>query len=151
MEEKMKELLKILDECLEYEGHEITEDIIMIYASSNREEVECPYCGGKTKRIHSRGERRFRDLPIQGKKVEVVMKQRKMFCVNKACKRTTFSERFDFLPSKGKRSKRLTSEIIRVSLTVSSVTASKMLKESVADVGKSTICNLLKKRQADYK
>ena len=69
----MKELIKPLDECLEYTSHEIKEGIIQIYAESNHEEVSCPYCGQTTRRVHSRNERRFRDLPIQGKKVEIIL------------------------------------------------------------------------------
>ena len=51
-----------------------------------------------------------------------------MFCVNADCRRKTFSERFEFLPYKGKRSNRLTNEIIKVSIEVSSIRASKILK-----------------------
>jgi hypothetical protein len=36
---------------------------------------------------------------------------------------------------------------VRVSMEVSSVSASRMLRKRTADVGKSTICELLKKRR----
>ena len=45
-----------------------------------------------------------------------------------------------------KQSNRLLDKIIDVSLNVSLVNASDILKNGIADVGKSTICNLLKKR-----
>ena len=141
----MEELVKILDEDLEYVEHEIIGDTIYIQVSSNREAAFCPYCGTESKRVHSRYERRFKDLPIQGKKVEIVLTNRKYFCSNPDCLHKTFAESFACLPFKGKRSRRLTESIIELSLNVSSVTAAAMLRKGTADVGKSTICNLLKK------
>jgi hypothetical protein len=82
---------------------------------------------------------------MQGKKVEIVLDNRKYFCKNPSCDHKTFAEAFECLPHKGKRSRRLTEAIIEISLNVSSVTAAATLRKGTADVGKSTICNLLKK------
>jgi len=68
-----------------------------------------------------------------------------MFCNNPNCSHTTFAESYEFLPFKGKKTKRLEEEIVNVSLNVSSLTASSILNKGVAKVCKSTICNLLKK------
>jgi len=143
----MEELIKFLDEELVYKSHEILGDTIYIHVSSSREMALCPYCGTVSNRVHSRYERRFKDLPIQGKKVEIVLENLKYFCKNPECTHKTFAETFACFPFKGKRSNRLTDEIVRVSLEVSSITASSILKRGVAKVGKSTICNLLKKRR----
>ena len=142
----MDELVKMLCQDLEYVTHEIYQDeLIYIYVKSKRTEVKCPYCGAIGKRLHSHYVRRFRDLPIQGKKVEIVLDNRKYFCNNPECGHKTFAESFDCLPFKGKRSRRLTEAIIELSLNVSSVKAARTLRKGTADVGKSTICNLLKK------
>jgi hypothetical protein len=74
-----------------------------------------------------------------------------MFCNNPECGHKTFAEAFDFLPHKAKKSNRLTDEIINISLNVSSVTASEILRSRTVDVGKSTICSLLKKRNSQDK
>lgn len=50
-----------------------------------------------------------------------------------------------FIKPKAKKSIGLLDKIIDVSLNVSSLNASDILKNGIADVGKSTICNLLKK------
>jgi transposase len=141
----MEELVRLLCENFKYVRHEIDGDLIYIYVKSNRDECECPYCGTPSKKVHSRYKRRFRDLPVQGKKVEIVIENRKFFCVNSDCRHKTFAETFDCLPYKSKRSQRLTEAIMGMSLHVSSVTAARVLRNGVADVGKSTICNLLKK------
>ena len=93
---------------------------------------------------HSTYERSFQDLPIMGKKSKIIIQNRKMFCLNPECKHTTFAETFDFIKPKAKKGNRLLDKIIDVSLNVSSVNASDILKNGIADVGKSTICNLLK-------
>lgn len=141
----MEELVKMIDDVLEYEKHEMKSDRIIIHVKSIRSEVECPFCGEKSSKVHSVYNRRFEDLPIGCKKVQVVIKNKKYFCRNADCSNTTFAETFEFLPYNGRRSKRLTEEIIRVSREVSSVTASELLRKSVTNVGKSTICELLKK------
>jgi len=141
----MKELIILLDKDLGYVGHEIIGDTMYVHVESVRESAKCPYCGAQSNRVHSRYERRFSDLPMQGKKVEIIINNRKMFCGNPGCSHKTFAETFGCLPFKGKRSKRLTEEIVRISLEVSSVTASSILEKNTAKVGKSTICNLLKK------
>lgn len=141
----MDDLVKRLSPDLDYESHEIAEDKLYIRVKSNRKEPRCPYCEKASRNVHSHYERRFSDLPIQGKKVEIVLNNRKYFCKNHNCDHKTFAESFDCLPFKGKRSKRLTEAIIEISLNVSSVTAASILRKGTADVGKSTICGLLKK------
>lgn len=64
----MDDFIKLLDENLEYENHEIIEDTIYIYVHSIRTVVECPFCGTSSSRCHSRYLKKFQDLPMQGKK-----------------------------------------------------------------------------------
>ena len=145
---KMKEFIKLLDKHLDYIQHEIVGDTIYIYVRSNQKELVCPYCGMPSVRKHIVYKHSFQDLPIMGKKTKIVLENRKMFCVNPDCPHTTFAETFSFLPPKGKKSRRLQDKIVDISLNVSSLTAAELLKDGIADVGKSTICNLLKKRYA---
>jgi len=141
----MDELIKLLDENLRYVSHKIIDGILFLYVVSTHRGANCPYCGQFSSRVHSTYSRSFQDLPVQDKKVIVVIKNRKMFCDNPDCEKKTFAETFMFLPPKGKKSRRLIDKIMDVSLNVSSVTAARLLKAGIADVGKSTICNLLKK------
>ena len=144
----MKDLLKLLDKDLKYIDHVIYDNEMYITAKSKRKEAKCPYCGKLSKNVHSYVERSLKDLPIQCKKVIIKLLSKKYFCKNTDCSKTTFSERFDFYEPKATKTNRLQDEIIRVSLTQSSISASRYLRKSVADVGKSTICNLLKKGNA---
>jgi transposase len=146
----MDELIKLLDENLEYESHETIENTIYIYVKSTRKIVNCPYCKQSSQKVHSLYAKSFQDLPIQGKKVTIIIKNRKMFCTNPDCTHKIFAETFDCLPFKSKKTKRLDIEIINISMNVSSLVAEKLLKRSIANVGKSTICNILKKRYRNH-
>ena len=143
----MEELIRLLDENLHCDGYEIQGDELFILISSIRKKTTCPYCGQPSEQIHSRKVRTLKDLPVQGKKVKLLLEQNKYFCKNEICTKKTFAERFEFFEPKATKTNRLQKEILRVSLTQSSVSASRYLRSSVAMVGKSTICELLKKER----
>jgi len=139
------EIVKMLDENIKYVSHEITDDRIYIYIESNLEEVMCPYCDQTSIWEHSRYNRRFQDLPIQGKKVTIVIDNRVFFCKNPECPHKTFAESFAFVKPKATKTNRLQEEILNVSLSQSSVSASRQLKRNTCDIGKSTICTMIKR------
>jgi transposase len=141
----MEDMIKLLDETLEYDCHEIQDDDMIIRVASALKTAICPYCNQESGQVHSRKTRTLKDLPIQGKKVRLLLEQKKYFCKNEICERKTFAERFAFFEPNATKTNRLQEEILRVSLTQSSIAASRYLRNSVADVGKSTICAMLKK------
>jgi transposase len=141
----MEELIRLLDEDLQYDECEVIGKALFISVSSARPKGICPYCGQESAQVHSRKQRTLKDLPMQGKKVTILLEQKKYFCRNEDCGKKTFAERFEFYQPNATKTNRLQEEIRRVALTQSSVAASRYLRNSVADVGKSTICNLLKK------
>jgi transposase len=143
----MKELIEILDTNLAYHAHQVYSDHIDISVHSTHKSALCPLCGHRSSRIHSRYERRFDDLPIQGKKVHIHLLNRKYFCLNPECPRKIFAESFDFLQPNSRKTKRLNDKIMNVSLETSSVTASRLLKDEGVAIGKSAICNRLKKKE----
>ena len=96
-------------------------------------------------KVHSIYYREIQDLPIQEKQVILLVKTRKMFCTNNDCKHRTFSERHSFASDKAKKTNRLIKHVIYTSTQLSSLNASKLLKSEKIQVGKSSICMLLKK------
>lgn len=147
----MDNFIKLLDKNLDFISYGIIDDTIYVSTVSNRQEVICPFCKAASVKVHSYYSKSFQDLPIQGKKVIIILNNRKMFCNNLNCNHKTFAEEFEFIVSKGKKTKRLENQIINLSLNVSSITASKYLKRGIANVSKSTICNLLKKERINNK
>jgi transposase len=143
----MKEMIKEFDKNLKYEKHEIKCDEIRIWVTSRKKVLKCPYCGKKSKKVHSSYHRTVQDLPISGKKVYIEIRSRKMFCYNEKCSRKTFGEKYDFVSAKGKKSRRLEREIISIALNSSSKEAARMLSRSTVKVSSGTVRNLLKKME----
>ena len=135
----MDELVKRIDPHFAYQWHEIEDGIMRVHVRSTRKNAECPYCGSVSKQVHSIYPRKFRDLPIQGMKVEIIISNRKFFCPNEECAHKTFAESYERLPRMARRSLQLTQAIVHTAINTSSITASKMLGEGTADVGKSTV------------
>jgi len=142
----MDDLIKLLDQNLKLLENNIEGDPLYLYVESNRTHVKCPFCGTFSTKVHSTYERSFQDLPIQDKKVMVVLNNRKMFCHNQGCPRKTFAERFDFIDYKSKKTKRLEDTIREVSLNCSTISASNTLTRNIVNVSRTTISNLLKKQ-----
>ncbi|SMR92818.1 zinc-finger of transposase IS204/IS1001/IS1096/IS1165 [Caldicellulosiruptor bescii] len=69
------------------EKYEIIDDTIYIYVKSKNSQATCPYCNQSSNKIHSYYSRSFQDLPIQDKKVVIVLKNRKFFCKNPECRK----------------------------------------------------------------
>ncbi len=141
----MDEFIKLLDASLEYISHIFEEDTFFIKVKSNISSAICPFCGCESSQAHSAYERSFQDLPIQGHMVMVILRTRKMFCVNPDCGHTTFAERYPFLERNAKSTTRLKDQIINIALETSSIAAASSLKRSAIKVSKSTICLMLKK------
>ena len=138
-------IVKDLDNNYKLDAFRNKADKIIFEISSEISTANCPYCGKESKRIHSRYQREIQDLPMQGKKVVLLVSTRKFFCDNDACCKRTFSERHTFADANGKRTKRLEKNILFTSSQLSSINASKVLKNSNVDISKSSICVLLKK------
>jgi len=141
----MDEFIKLLDPSLNYVEHKIEDKKCIITVKSNRQEAICPLCGMTSSKTHSVYKKEFQDLPIQNNQVTILIMNRKMFCSNPECSHKTFSERFDFIGYKARKTERLLEKILNMSSRISSVSASIMLKNDTAAVSKSTICRLIKK------
>lgn len=141
----LEELIKLLDSHLTLLSTDFQEDTIYLLVKSTLNEVSCPFCGTLSSRVHSRYLREFQDLPLQNRKTIIRLHNRKFFCDNPNCSHRTFAEPFTFIRPKSKKTNRLIEEIITLSKSMSSVSAEKYLRKNVVRVGKSTICELLKK------
>lgn len=84
---------------------------------------------------------------MHNKQTIILLNARKMFCDNPECSHKTFSERFDFVNPKGKKTKRLIEKILITSSKLSSVNASTLLKTDSIKACKRSIWDLLKKCQ----
>lgn len=141
----MDEFIKSLNRDYELVQYHIKDNAVIFYIQSSKKELECPFCGSKTKGVHSVYQREIQDLPIQDKQVILLVNTRKMFCNNPDCQHKTFAERHPFAAPKAKKTDRLVKNIIHTSTQLSSLNASKLLKSENITVCKSSIGSLLKK------
>ena len=65
----MDEFIKLLDPAYELIQYRIKENKVIFHIASTITELECPFCGSKTSKVHSIYQREIQDLPMQGKKV----------------------------------------------------------------------------------
>ena len=83
-------------ETLALEGvHESSAGIVIRVRSTAT--PACPACGGSVVSYHSRYERRIRDLPWQGRPVQLHLRMRRFRCRNQHCRQTIFAERLSAL------------------------------------------------------
>ncbi len=115
---------KLLDENLECTDYKLKEDKIILLVESVKKSVCCPYCGCISNKVHSEYQREIQGIPMQDKQTILLLNTRKIFCLNKECSHKTFSERFDFISSNGKKTKRLIDKILITSTKLNSVNAS---------------------------
>ena len=138
----MDEFIKLLDPAYELIQYRIKEDKVIFHIASTITELECPFCGSKTSKVHSIYEREIQDLPMQGKKVILLVDTRKMRCMNPDCSHKTFSEKHPFVTAKSKKTNRLIQNILYTSSQLSSLNASKLLKsENISKTTENTITN----------
>lgn len=89
--------IKLLDKNLVCTDYQIRGDKFVLIAESDKKEVICPFCGNLSSKIHSVYQREIQDIPMRDKQTILLLKTRKIFCLNKNCTHKTFTERFDFV------------------------------------------------------
>ena len=129
-------------------GYE-AENEIEIRAKRTSEAEKCPYCGEESRKVHSFYPKTFEDLPVQGKKVTIVLERRIFSCNNPECSQKRFSESIDFIEPKRKRTRRLEDHILRISVHMSSLSAEKVLKAGNIGISNTTVRRLIKKKNPD--
>ena len=97
------------------------------------------------KSVHSRLERTVKDINFGSSKVELHILWKKYYDKDPLSGRTTFSEKFDFIEARGRRTKRLDALLLSMQKEMSAIGCERYIKENIADVSDSTILRILKK------
>ncbi len=148
MYDRLQGFLDSLDPKMEIiRGYE-AENEIEIRAKRTNEVEKCPHCGKESRKVHSVYPKTFEDLPVQGKKVTIVLERRIFSCNNAECNQKRFSETIDFIEPKRKRTRRLEDHILRISVHMSSLSAEKVLKAENIRISNTTVRKLIKKKNS---
>src|SRR5215467_2567907 len=79
--------------CLHLQFLDASQTTITAVVTTTSQEAECPFCHGRSTRIHSRYVRSVADLPWMGCAVRLELHVRRFFCSNAQCQRYIFTER----------------------------------------------------------
>ncbi len=96
-----------------------SDEQLTLTATPVRKAAACPLCHRRSRRVHSRYQRRVADLPLGGTPLTLVLHVRKFFCRNPRCPRRIFAERLPSLVAAGaRRSRPLHTALERVAFTL---------------------------------
>jgi transposase len=101
--------------ALVIEGVEDAGEAICVQARTRDRAVACPGCGTETSRVHGYHERLAADVPVDGRRVLVRVRVRRMRCPVPGCPRQTFREQVPgVLDRYQRRTTRLTGQVSAV-------------------------------------
>lgn len=113
-------------------------------------ECACPACGAISRRIQSRYWRRVADLPLAGRRVDLVVMVRRFWCDAVLCGRRVFSERFSpgVLAPWARRTGRLDHIVHHLGLALGGRPASGFAKRLMVPVSNDTLLRVVRRRNA---
>ena len=130
--------------ALSIEDVEDTGDVIVVRASTKGDEVVCPACGTPTGRVHAFHERVPADVPIDGRRVLVRLRIRRMRCPVTKCARQTFREQVPGLIERyQRRTVRLGEQVRGVVRELAGRASARLLPSIGIAVGRDTAVRIL--------
>ena len=116
----------------------------IIVASSKSKRAVCPECGKVSRRVHACYTRKPKDLPVTGIPVSLILRVRRFKCLFASCKRRTFAEPLgDFLPSKARRTMRLTESLRLIGFALSGAAGARLACRLGMPVSGNTLIRIL--------
>lgn len=130
--------------ALSIEGIEDAGDVIVVRASTRAHAVACPVCGTPTGRVHAFHERIPADVPVDGRRVLVRLRIRRMRCPVTECMRQTFREQVPGLIERyQRRTVRLGEQVRSVVRELAGRASARLLPAIGITVGRDTAVRVL--------
>ncbi|GAA4894561.1 hypothetical protein GCM10023405_11670 [Streptomonospora salina] len=76
---------------------------IRVRARTPATPAPCPVCGTESARVHGYGERTLADVPVDARRVVVIVRIRRLACATRGCTRQTFREQLPGLLERHQR------------------------------------------------
>src|SRR5664280_845975 len=130
------------------EGVSDSSDSIILAVRSEGGVAECPLCGARSRRIHSRYDRQVADLPCAGKEIRLRVITRRFVCKVPHCRRRIFAERFgdDVLPTRSRRTTRLECIVHHLDLALGGRPAASFVRRLMLPVSNDTLLRVVRRR-----
>lgn len=120
---------------------------LIVHAHPTSTVGRCPDCRTWSARVHSRYLRKLNDLPICGRRVQVVVRTRRFFCDASSCRRCTFAERLDHtVAPKARRTGRLDEVVFCLAIALGGRPAAALAKRIEIKVSNDTLLRAVRRR-----
>jgi transposase len=94
-------------------------DLVMFRVRARARDAACSGCRRRSARVHARYQRQLADLPLGGRRVQIIAHVRRFKCVNPRCAQSTFCEQIPGLTTPfARRTPPLTSALAEVALAL---------------------------------
>jgi transposase len=118
-----------------------------ITIQSTHQSSLCPHCGVRSFRPHSCYTRLIQDLPIGEKSASLLLISKKWFCDNNSCDKNIFTERYDWLPAKGRRTYRAEEVLRKIAFASSCSNGEKVAKAIHLPVSHDVLLSIIRKTE----
>lgn len=140
-----------INQTFQLPGFTITEverappDLLMVKATSDRTQAECPRCHCLSQKKHSRYDRSPKTLPWGEYSVRLCLTIQRFFCENTRCRQVTFAERISHivLPH-AQRTVVLTKILLTIAFETSAESVSRIVKHLHIPISGDTILRILR-------
>ena len=120
---------------------------VVIRAHPMPARARCSDCGMWSAEVHSRYARKLNDLPIGGRRAQLVVRARRFFCDASSCKRRTFAERLDGTPTpRARRTSRLDEIVLCLAIALDGRPAVALAKRIQIKVSNDTLLRAVRRR-----
>ncbi|WP_338120339.1 transposase family protein [Bacillus infantis] len=132
------------DPLLTVHSVEALEEKITFVVEPTTHSSICPACQTVTTRRHSRYSRAIQDLPKNNKQVELLLLTQKWFCDSPSCNTEVFTERYDWILPKKRRTLRAEELLRKLAFSTSCLNAEKLSKHLHLPVSHDTLLTLIR-------
>src|SRR5215472_15525266 len=123
-----------------------SEKLLTITARALMPIAACPSCSQASNHVHSYYTRSPQDLPISGRKVQLVLQVRRFRCPNPQCSRQTFAERLSHVPVWARHTSRLAAIVESIAVVLSGQAGSRLADQLAMPVSADTLLRRAKKK-----
>ena len=119
--------------------------VIEIEASARGSTAVCPGCGERSRRVHSRYERRLADAAVGGQPVRIRLRVRRFLCIRTDCVRKTFVEQVkDLTVRYGRHSQLLHTMLQTIALLLAGRAGARLSWRLAVPVSRTTMLRLIR-------
>lgn len=119
--------------------------LLRVQATAEQLQVRCPDCGGASRRVHSRYQRRIHDQPVGGRRTVIDLKLRRFFCDAGDCRKTTFAEQVTGLTTRHARHSVGARQVLtRIALAVGGRAGQRLSGHLALSTGRMTLLRLIR-------